>query len=150
MAHFAELDPNNIVKRVIVVSNKDNSDENGIENESYGVAFCKRLFGEYTNWKQTSYNNKIRKRYAGTGMKYDEALDAFIPPQPFPSWILNEETIDWEAPTPQPELTEEEIASGSYYIWDENSYNDVGEGWVLFTPPEPTLPPPEPTLPIEE
>lgn len=143
MAHFAELDQNNIVKRVIVVSNSDNSDENGIENEAYGVAFCKRLFGEHTNWKQTSYNNRIRKRYAGIGMLYNEVLDAFIAPQPFPSWSLNEETVEWEAPTPLPELTEEEIASRSFYIWDEESYNDVGEGWVLFTPPEPSLPPGE-------
>jgi hypothetical protein len=139
MAHFAELDQNNVVKRVIVVSDRDTSDENGIEDEQIGINFCKMLFGQNTNWRQTSYNSNIRKRYAGKGMIYNADLDAFIAPQPFPSWTLNSETADWDAPTPRPELTEEEIASRSYYIWDEDAYNEVGEGWTLFTPELPLI-----------
>lgn len=111
MAHFAELDSNNVVLRVIVIDTKDNSDANGVEKEHIGAAFCEKLFGG--TWKQTSYNNNIRKRYAGVGYTYDETLDAFIMPKPFPSWSLNETTTDWEAPTPMP-------TDGKHYFWDEN------------------------------
>lgn len=82
MAHFAELDENNNVIRVIVVSDKDTCDESGVENESIGIAFCKSLFGEDTKWVQTSYNNKIRGKYAGIGDTYDPAKDIFIAPEP--------------------------------------------------------------------
>ena len=91
MAHFAQLDENNVVIQVIVVSDSDTSDVNGIEYEEIGIAFCKKLFGFNTNWKQTSYNDKIRVRYAGIGYSYDENLDAFIPPKPYESWTLNQE-----------------------------------------------------------
>lgn len=110
MAHFAELDANNVVLRVIVVDTKDNSDANGVEKEYIGKAFCERLFGG--NWVQTSYNNKIRKRYAGIGYTYDAALDAFIPPKPYPSWTLDNATADWVAPVPMPN-------DGKAYSWDE-------------------------------
>jgi len=146
MAHFAELDENNVVKRVIVVSNNDTTNANGIEEEAVGVSFCRRLFGEHTNWKKTSYNHKFRKTFAGKGMIYNEEYDAFVVTQPFSSWSLNAETLDWDPPTPMPELTEEEIASSSFYVWDESAYNENGQGWTLFTPeplPEP-LPEPEP------
>lgn len=109
MAHFAELDANNVVKRVIVVENKDCCDANGVEKESIGIAHCEWLLGG--RWVQTSYNGSMRKRYAGVGMIYNEELDAFIGPQPFPSWTLNSETADWEAPTPRP-------AEGDWE-WDE-------------------------------
>ena len=79
MAHFAELDENNVVLRVIVVANKDTADANGNEVESIGVAFCQKLFGG--NWKQTSYNGNFRKHYAGIGYTYDPVLDEFVPPQ---------------------------------------------------------------------
>jgi hypothetical protein len=79
VAHFAELDENNVVKRVIVVDNKDTADANGNEVESIGVAFCQKLFGG--NWKQTSYNGNFRKHYAGIGYTYDPTLDEFVPPQ---------------------------------------------------------------------
>ena len=118
MAHFAQLDENNIVTQVIVVSNDDTSDVNGNEVEEIGVAFCKKLLGANTNWKQTSYNNSIRKRYAGKGMIYDEGLDAFLSPQPFPSWSLNTETVEWEPPIPMPEVPE---GSFGYYTWNEES-----------------------------
>ena len=83
MSHFAELDSNGVVLRVIVVANKDTADANGVEKESIGKAFCERLFGG--NWVQTSYNGNIRKRYAGIGYTYSEVLDAFITPRPYPS-----------------------------------------------------------------
>ena len=118
MAHFAELDENNIVKRVIVVATKDNSDANGVEKESIGRAFCERLFGG--NWVQTSYNGNIRKRYAGIGYKYDAALDAFIAPQPFPSWTLDA-NADWQAPVPMPD-------DGKMYSWDETT-----QSWAEVT-----------------
>jgi hypothetical protein len=112
VAHFAELDDNNIVLRVIVVGNKDTSTPDGTEVESIGVAFCQRLFGG--NWKQTSYNGNFRKRYAGIGYTYNETLDAFIPPQPFPSWVLSPKTLDWEAPVPMP-------TDGEMYSWNETT-----------------------------
>jgi hypothetical protein len=127
MAHFAQLDENNVVTQVIVVSNEDTSDSNGVEVEEIGVAFCKKLLGADTNWKQTSYNNSVRVRYAGIGYSYNAELDAFIPPQPFDSWVLNEETADWESPVgPAPALTEAEIEARSFYRWDEE-----GGEWVL-------------------
>ena len=139
MAHYAQLDENNIVTQVIVVANSDITDANGNEVEEIGIAFCKKLLGEDTNWKQTSYNNNIRVRYAGICYSFSEELNAFIPPSPFESWVLVEETADWESPIgPAPALTEEEIASRSFYRWDEYAYKeDNTTGWVLETPPEP-------------
>lgn len=133
MAHFAQLDENNIVTRVIVVGNKDTSDSNGFEIEEIGISFCKNLFGEDTIWKQTSYNNKIRFRYAGIGYSYDEELDAFILPKPFPSWVLNKDFADWESPIgAAPNLTEEEREVDLFYCWDEDAYQaDNTTGWVL-------------------
>ena len=115
MAHFAEIDGNGVVQRVIVVSNKDTSDANGVEKESIGQAFCERLFGG--NWVQTSYNGNFRKRYAGIGYKYDAALDAFIAPQPYPSWTLDD-NADWQAPVPMP-------SDGKMYAWDE-----AAQAWI--------------------
>jgi len=117
MAHFAELDSNNVVLRVVVIGNADTSDANGIEKEYIGAAFCERLFGG--TWKQTSYNANIRKNYAGIGYKFDESLNAFIPPQLYPSWVLNNDTAQWEPPVPYP-------TDGKAYIWDE-----AKKDWVL-------------------
>jgi hypothetical protein len=118
MAHFAELDENNIVTQVIVVHNNELL-ENGVESEAKGIAFCQSLFGG--NWAQTSYNATIRKNYAGIGFIYNPTLDAFIPPKPYPSWILNEDTCNWEAPVPYPE-------DGSEYIWNEETLSwDLAE-----------------------
>ena len=94
MAHFAELDQNNIVLRVIVVPN---------EHEDDGENWCNALLGG--RWKQTSYNATIRKNYAGAGFTYDPLLDAFIPPQPDPSWLLDQETCQWINPNPTIEIT---------------------------------------------
>ena len=109
MAHFAELDANNVVLRVIVVHNNELM-ENGDESELKGIAFCQSLFGG--NWVQTSYNATFRKNYASEGSTYDEQRDAFIPHKPFPSWVLNEVTCRWDAPIPYP-------TDGNRYRWDE-------------------------------
>ncbi len=93
MAHFAELDENNVVKRVIVVNNVDLLDDNGVEQESLGVSFCQSLFGG--TWKQTSYNGNIRKNYAGKGFTYNSSRDAFIPPKPSEDYVLDESTCLW-------------------------------------------------------
>ena len=134
MAHFAQLDSNNVVTQVIVVSNDDITDSNGNEVESIGVAFCQKLLGGDTNWKQTSYNGSMRTRYAGIGYSYNSSLDAFIPPKPFASWTLNNTTKDWEAPITQPTLTDEQIEADSRYQWDEDAYQaDNTSGWTLVT-----------------
>jgi hypothetical protein len=100
MAHFAQLDENNVVTQVIVVSNNELLDANGEEREELGVGFCQRLFGG--NWKQTSYNHNFRKRYAGIGYTYNAELDAFVPPKPFASWVLDTEEALWKAPVDMP------------------------------------------------
>jgi len=99
MAHFAELDANNIVLRVIVVGNDMILDEQGQESEAVGIAFCQSLFGAETRWMQTSYNGTIRKNYAGLDFTYDQTRDAFIAPQPEgQGWILNETICQWRNP----------------------------------------------------
>jgi hypothetical protein len=110
MAHFAELDENNVVLRVIVISNNVCLDQYGNESEAIGAKFCHDTLGGV--WKQTSYSGSIRARYAGDGYIYRQDLDSFIAPQPFPSWSLNEETTEWEALVPKPE---------GAYIWIEES-----------------------------
>jgi hypothetical protein len=107
MAHFAQLDNNNQVLQVIVVSD---------EHEATGEQWCHDFAGG--RWKQTSYTASIRKNYAGPGFTYDESRDAFIPPKPYPSWVLNEETCRWQAPNPRPD-------SGNH-VWDE-----TGQQWAL-------------------
>ena len=135
MAHFAQLDENNVVTQVIVVSNEDTSDSNGVEVEGIGIAFCRRLFGSNTNWQQTSYNGNMRVRYAGIGYSYNAELDAFVPPQPHASWIIDSETANWVSPLAEPALTDEQQAAGSLYRWNEDAYQaDNTTGWVLETP----------------
>lgn len=112
MAHFAQLDDDNVVLQVIVVHNNECKDVDGNESEAVGVAFCKSLLGETTRWKQTSYNASIRKNYAGIGYQYDPIRDAFIPPKPFASWSLDEATCQWNPPVEMP-------TDGKMYNWDE-------------------------------
>ena len=131
MAHFAELDENNIVLRVIVVSDDDAVN---------GEVFCNTLLDG--NWKQTSYNTRggvhyepdtqtpdsgvaFRKNYAGIGYMFDEERDAFMRAQPYPSWTLDENTCYWEPPIPKPPDD-----SGGYYEWDEPTVN-----WVFIPYP---------------
>lgn len=111
MAHFAELDANNVVLRVVVIGNADTADANGVEKEHIGAAFCEKLFGG--TWKQTSYNGNMRKRYAGIGYTYNADLDAFVAPKPFPSWTLDSTTADWQAPVAMP------VNEGKRYAWNE-------------------------------
>jgi hypothetical protein len=111
MAHFAELDNDNNVLRVIVVDNNDILDENGNESEEVGINFCTQLLGGI--WKQTSYNATFRKNYAGIGFTFDAEKDAFIPPKPFSKWVLNEDTCNWEAPVAYPD-------DEKRYAWNDN------------------------------
>jgi len=123
VAHFAKIE-DNIVVDIVVVNNEDVEDGDGVEQESIGIAFLKNLFGNDTEWVQTSYNNNFRKNYAGVGFTYDQTRDAFIPPQPYPSWILDEDTCCWDAPIPYPLPEEKEAFSGSFdhvYEWDEDN-----------------------------
>ena len=103
MAHFAELNENNKVLRVLVIDDAHEAD---------GPAWCYRTFGGL-KWVQTSYNNTIRKQYAGIGMTYDEAKDKFISQQPFPSWELDSND-DWQPPTPMPD-------DDKIYTWNESA-----------------------------
>ena len=115
MAHFAKIDQFGYVAQVIVVDNKDTSDAGGTEKESIGAAFCERLFGG--TWKQTSYNGSFRKHYAGIGYTYNSVRDAFIPPQPYQSWTLDDDA-NWKPPVAMP-------TDGQRYAWDEAT-----QAWV--------------------
>ena len=121
MAHFAEIGLNNTVVRVIVVTNDVLTDADGNESEQLGVDFCRDLFGG--TWLQTSYNNNFRKNFAGAGYVYDSTRDAFIAPQPYLSWVLNETTCAWEAPVARPDDV-------NMYIWNEStlSWDGVDDG----------------------
>jgi hypothetical protein len=131
MAHFCKLGVGNIIERVEVVSNDIAT------TEQAGVEFLQNLYKDRAVWKQTSYNTRggehilsgtpFRKNYAGIGWKYDQTRNAFIPPKPFDSWTLNETTCLWEAPTPKPELTQEQIDNGNKYIW-----NETNQTWELI------------------
>ena len=123
MAHFA-LIKNNIVQQVVVVGNADLTNSEGNEQEALGVAFCHSLFGTDGTWMQTSYNGNIRKNFAGIGHTYDLTRNAFIAPKPYASWVLNESTCRWEAPTPYPD-------DGNVYSWDESTTT-----WVKVEVPE--------------
>lgn len=103
MAHFAQLDPSNLVTQVVVVNNADIIDPaTGLESEQIGIDLLHGLFGSDTVWVQTSYNGNMRGRYAGIGYLYDPVLDAFIAPQPYPSWTLDDITTEWQPPVPMP------------------------------------------------
>ena len=146
MAHFAKLNSNNVVESVIVVGNNDITDSNGNEVESIGVAFCQKLLGADTNWKQTSYNNNMRGNYAGIGMTYltNQATlgvgstDIFIRQQPYASWSIGVGTAQWYPPSnpgDAPALTSDEQAANKYYVWNETNYNsNPATAWVLTTP----------------
>jgi hypothetical protein len=108
MAHFAKLGVGNIVEKVIVVSNDI------AITEQAGVDFINKLYNTRDVWKQTSYNNNIRKNFAGIGYQYDQTRDAFISPKPFNSWILNENTCLWNAPVAMP-------IDDNRYTWNEST-----------------------------
>jgi hypothetical protein len=112
MAHFAKLGTGNIVEQVIVVSNDI------AITEQAGSDFINKLYNTRDVWKQTSYNNNIRKNFAGIGYQYDQTRDAFIPPKPFNSWTLNEDTCRWEAPVAKPEDENKYRWNESTLTWD--------------------------------
>lgn len=120
MAHFAQLDADDVVINVIVVGDQNCLGNGGVESEQVGIAFCRNTFGSDTRWAQTSVNARIRKHFACIGYKYDVQRDAFIPPQPFPSWLLDEVTCTWRAPVAAPD-------DGQDYEWDEDA-----QEWVLI------------------
>lgn len=121
MAHFAKLDDQNLVLDVNVVNNDTINNLPFPESEPAGVQFLTEWSGGYTNWKQTSYSASFRKNYAGIGYTYSMALDAFIPPKPFPSWLLDTNTCQWQAPIPYPN-------DGKLYTWDEAT-----QSWIEIT-----------------
>ena len=112
MAHFAKLGVGNIIEKVEVVSNDIAT------TEQAGVDFLNNLYNTRDVWKQTSYNNNIRKNHAGIGYTYDEGRDAFIPPKPYASWTLVEDTCQWTAPVTYPD-------DGKFYNWNEDTTNWV-------------------------
>ena len=125
MASFAKIGLNNKVIEVQSVVNEVLHDSNGVEQEDIGIDFLTKLTG-YPVWKQTSYNTHggvhnnngtpLRKNHAGIGYTYDEDRDAFIPKKPYNSWILNEQTCQWEAPIVSP-------TDGQRYKWNEQIQN---------------------------
>ena len=122
MAHFATLNESNIVTRVEVINNDVILDGDGVEQEQLGIDFLTSLYGA-GNYKQTSYNKKIRKNYAGVGYTYDAVKDKFIKSKPFASWSLDEND-DWKAPITHPDDDKD-------YYWNEDNYQaDNNTGWV--------------------
>ena len=122
MAHFAILNESNIVIRVEVINNAVLLDGDGVEQEQLGIDFLTSLYGA-GNYKQTSYNKKIRKNYAGVGYTYDAVKDKFIKSKPFASWSLDEND-DWKAPITHPDDDKD-------YYWNEDNYQaDNNTGWV--------------------
>ena len=122
MAHFAQLDAHGLVAQVIVVNNYTIDNLPFPESEPVGIAFCQELYGSDTNWAQTSYNANFRYNYAGIGFVFDSTPlpnGAFVPPKPYPSWLLNTTTYQWQAPVPYPD-------DGKTYYWDEAT-----QSWVL-------------------
>ena len=109
MAHFAQLNENNVVLNVITVADSDTQDSNGVEVESIGVAFCEQNFGG--RWIKTSYNNNFRRRYAHIGGTYDPVHDCFIDVKTYPSWVLDA-NFNWVPPVPYPQ-------DCNFYAWDE-------------------------------
>jgi len=122
MAHYAQLDENNVVIWVTPVDNSLIMDENGVEQEELGIQHILNTIpgAENYTWKQTSYHSNFRHQYAGIGDFYNEDLDAFMGKKPYDSWILNETTVQWEPPIPYPE-------DGADYVWDEETLS-----WQLF------------------
>jgi hypothetical protein len=112
MAHFAQINPALRVVQVVVVNNETIHNLPFPQSEPTGIAFCQALIGPATVWKQTSYNGSFRKNFAGVGYTYDAALDGFVAPKPYPSWLLDAATCQWNAPVPYP-------GDGKEYVWDE-------------------------------
>lgn len=121
MAHFAQIDENNVVLQVLVVDNSEITDDNDEEQESLGVEFLRGLCGQETNWVQTSYNQNFRVNFAGIGDTYDSDADVFVKRKEYESWVLNTSTYSWEPPVPYP-------TDGQFYTWNESTLS-----WDLIT-----------------
>ena len=137
MAYFAKLGTGNIVEQVISINNSVITDNNGIEQEQLGVDFINKLYNTRDVWKKTSYNTiagvhnyggvAFRKNYAGIGYQYDQQRDAFIPPKPFNSWVLNEDTCQWQSPIPYPITNTQNLINefgnpqNDLYKWNEST-----------------------------
>ena len=145
MAHFAKLDANNVVEQVIVVADSD-SGGGTLATESVGISFCKSLYGDDTNWKQTSYNSNFRGRYAGIGFTYMTnvqtlgvaSTDIFIEPESWQpaSWGIGKTHAHWISPLPKPSISDEEEQLGKHYEWYEaahqaDSATPKTVGWAL-------------------
>lgn len=148
MAHFAELNSDNIVTRVVVIDNNNCLDDNGNESETVGISFCRSLYGNDTNWVQTSYNSSFRGNYAGIGMTYIENASTlgvantsvFVETRPGIDWTLNADILKWDPPIPKPELTAEQVNANYVYKWNDDEYMNYISGidtsyeypgWVL-------------------
>ena len=118
MATFAKIGLNSKVIESLSVHNDVLKDANGMEQEALGIDFLTKLTG-WAIWRQTSYNNNMRKNHAGIGYSYDEERDAFIPPKPYPSWLLDEDTCLWDSPTPYPDDGNRYERNESTKAWDE-------------------------------
>lgn len=145
MAHFAKLDANNVVEQVIVVADSD-SGGGTLATESVGISFCKSLYGDDTNWKQTSYNQSFRGRYAGIGFTYMTnvqtlgvaSTDIFIEQEGWmpASWGIGKTHAHWISPLPKPSISDEEEQLGKHYEWYEaahqaDSATPKTVGWAL-------------------
>ena len=126
MAHFAQLDDSNVVLHVNVIADADCLDGDGNESEAVGIAFCQSLWGADNTWKQTSFNENMRKNFAQVGSTYDASRDAFLEIKQgnIASWVLNDTTCKWEAPVEKPD-------DGKLYGWDEDTIS-----WVELDVPD--------------
>jgi len=126
MAHYAFLDQNNIVTNVIVGLDENlGTDWEQVYGDRHGQV-CKRTSYNTKNGQHTTGGIPFRKNYAGIGFSYDEERDAFIPPKPFNTWMLNEETCQWFPPTEYPN-------DGQHYVWSDEDYEETGNGWILHS-----------------
>ena len=114
-SYYAQIDENNIVIQVLAVSDASVFNPDGTDNEAAGQAYLQNHYGKFTRWMHTRFDGSKRKNYAGPGYTYDEMKDAFIPPKPFPSWTLNDESCLWEAPVTRP-------LDGKMYVWNETTH----------------------------
>jgi hypothetical protein len=135
MAHFAQLNEDNIVINVVKVIDDIITDENGVESEQLGINYLKSIIPGSFKWVKTSYNDNIRVRYAQIGGHYNEKLDAFFFPKPYPSWIINETEYGWDPPVPKPEDKE-----GYLLQWNEE---DIEWEFIKLPTPRPLEPAPE-------
>ena len=132
MAHFARVNIQMLVTQVIC------AEQEFIDTLPDAGSWVKTSYNTYggkhydPNTREEDDGVPLRKNFAGIGFKYDIERDAFIAPQPFPSWSLNEDTCLWESPYECPELTDDEVQAGKYHIWDEATYQaDNTQGWIL-------------------